>query len=58
LGGLTKILISGNKNKKALIENYFNAINNEKISKMNLANQEIVEAMKMIKDIFRFLKPY
>ena len=58
VGGLTKILISSNKNKKALIENYFNAINDEKISKMNLANQEMVEAIKMIKDIFRFLKPY
>jgi len=58
VGGLTEILISSNKNKKALIDNYFNAINDEKISRMNLANQDIVEAMKMIKDIFRFLKPY
>ena len=57
LGGLTEILISRKKNKRDLIENYFTVIRNEKISRMNLANQDIAEAAELITVIFNFLRP-
>ena len=48
---------SQNKEKKELIENFFSFINNEKISGMNLANQDIAEAAEMIIVIYKFLNP-
>lgn len=57
LGGLTEILISREKNKIDLIENYFTSIKKEKISNMNLANQEIADTAKLINVIFNFLRP-
>jgi len=56
-GGLSKIMMSTKKEKKKLIENYFSTIVNEKISKMNLANQDIAEAAELITVIFKFLIP-
>ena len=56
-GGLSKIMKSQNKDKKELIENFFSFINNEKISGMNLANQDIAEAAELITVIFNFLRP-
>jgi len=55
IGGL--IEISYNKNKKDLIEIYFTAIKDEKISKMNLGNHDIAEAADLITTIFKFLRP-
>ncbi len=40
-----------------LIKNYFSVIMNEKIPKMNLANQDIAEAAELITVIFKFLIP-
>ena len=57
MGGLTKILISNKKNKRDLIVNYFNVIKDEKISSMNLANEDIFQAAKVINAIFRFVRP-
>ena len=56
-GGLAKIMKSQNKEKKELIETFFSFINNEKISGMNLANQDIAEAAEMIIVIYKFLNP-
>jgi hypothetical protein len=49
---------SPKKEKKWLIEKYFTAIMNEKISGRNLASQEIVQSANQIISIFRFLKPH
>jgi uncharacterized protein len=57
VGGLTKIAKSPSEEKKELIENYFTAVINEKISEMNLANQDIAQAAEMITSIFIFIKP-
>ena len=56
-GGLAKIILSKKKEKKELIKNYFSVIMNEKIPKMNLANQDIAEAAELITVIFKFLIP-
>ena len=56
-GGLAKILRSKTKDKKELIETFFSFIKDEKISGMNLANQDIAEAAEMITAIFKFLNP-
>lgn len=56
-GGLAKIIISKKEEKKELIKNYFSVIMNEKIPKMNLANQDIAEAAELITVIFKFLIP-
>ena len=56
-GGLANIMISQKKENKGLIENYFSFIKNEKIAKMNLANQDIAEAAELITQIFNFLGP-
>ncbi|MDC0206202.1 zf-TFIIB domain-containing protein [Nitrospinae bacterium] len=56
-GGLAKIILSKKKEKKELIKNYFSVIMNEKIPKMNLANQDIAEAAELIALIFKFLIP-
>ena len=57
VGGLIEILMSGKKNRNNLIKNYLNVIRNEKISNMHLANEDISQAAKMIKAIFRFISP-
>jgi len=56
-GGLSKIMMSANKEKKELIENFSCFIMNEKILKMNLVNQDIAEASELITVIFKFLIP-
>ena len=50
-------MMSTNKEKKELIENFFCFIMNEKILKMNLSNQGIAEASELITVIFKFLIP-
>ena len=57
IGGLGKIILSKKKEKKELIENYFSIIMNEKISKMDLSNQDIAEAAELITVIIKFLIP-
>ena len=56
-GGLAKAMKCQNKEKNELIETFFSFINNEKISGMNLANQDIAEAAEMIIVIYKFLNP-
>jgi uncharacterized protein len=57
MGGLSKIIKSHSKEKKELIEAYYTAIKNEKIAEMNLLNQDVAQAVKMIISIFNFIKP-
>ena len=57
VGGLAKIMKLQQGGKKEDLEKYFTAIMDEKISGMNLANQDMAQAAKMITSIFRFLKP-
>ena len=40
-----------------LLKKYFSVIFDEKISGMNLANQDVSQAAKFITEIFNFLKP-
>ena len=55
VGGLVKIMNSPQEEQKELLEKYFTAIIDEKIYGMNLGNQDIAQAAKMITSIFRFL---
>ena len=57
MGGLAKIVKSSSEEKKELIEIYFTTIMNEKISEMNLGNQDVAQAAELIKKIFDFLRP-
>jgi Zn-finger nucleic acid-binding protein len=57
VGGLVKIMSSPQEKMKELREKYFTAIMNEKISGMNLENQDIAQAAAYITAIFNFLKP-
>ena len=57
VGGLVKIINSQQEERKELLEKYFTAIMNEKISGMNLENQDIAQAAAYITAIFNFLKP-
>lgn len=57
VGGLAKIVKSPTKEKKELIENYFTAVIDKKISGMNFASQDVAQAAEMITSIFRFLNP-
>jgi Zn-finger nucleic acid-binding protein len=57
VGGLSKIIRSNSKEKKELIEVYFTAIRNEKISEMSLLNEDVAQAVKLIISIFNFIKP-
>lgn len=57
VGGLEKILKLPSIEKERLLENYFKVIRNEKISGMNLANQDMAQAAAYITAIFNFLKP-
>ena len=57
VGGLAKIVKSSSEEKKELIEIYFTTIMNEKISGMNLGNQDVAQAAELIKKIFDFLRP-
>jgi uncharacterized protein len=57
VGGLVKIMNSPQEEKKELLEKYFTAIMGEKISEMNLANEDIAKAVEMITSIFNFLNP-
>ncbi len=56
VGGLVKIMESSREDKKELIEKYFTAIMDEKISGMNLGNQDVAQAAKLITNIFNFLR--
>ena len=57
VGGLSKIIRSNSKEKKELIEVYFTAIRNEKISEMSLLNEDVAQAVKLIISIFNIIKP-
>ena len=57
VGGLAKIAKSPSEEKKELIENYFTAVIDEKISGMNLANQDITQVAEMITAVFNFIRP-
>jgi Zn-finger nucleic acid-binding protein len=57
VGGLVKIMSLPQEEQKELLENYFTAIMDEKISWMNLANQDIAQAARLISSIFSFLRP-
>ena len=57
VGGLVKIMNSPQEERKELLEIYFTAIMDEKISGMNLGNQDIAQAAELIKKIFDFLRP-
>jgi Zn-finger nucleic acid-binding protein len=57
VGGLAKIIKSQQGEKKKLIENYFTAVVDEKILEMNLANEDIAQAVEMITSIINFIKP-
>ena len=57
VGGLSKIIQSQQEGKEEDLEKYFTAIMDEKISGINIANQDMAQAAKMITSIFRFLKP-
>jgi Zn-finger nucleic acid-binding protein len=57
VGGLAKIMNSSQEERKKLLEKYFTAIMDEKISGMNLVNEDIAQAAIMITVIFDFLKP-
>lgn len=54
-GGLIDIMKTSKKEES--LEIYFAAIINEKISGMNLGNQDIAEAAAFITVIFNFLNP-
>ena len=57
VGGLAKIMNSSQEERKKLLEKYFTAIMDEKISEMNLGNQDVAQAAELIKKIFNFLRP-
>jgi uncharacterized protein len=57
VGGLSKLVKSQQGEKEEALEKYFTAIMGDKISGMNLANEDIVQAAKTISSIFNFIKP-
>ncbi len=57
VGGLVKIMNSPQEERKELLEKYFTAIMDGKISGMNLENQDVAQAAELITSIFRFLIP-
>ena len=57
VGGLVKIINSQQEERKELLEKYFTAIIDEKISRMNLGNQDVAQAAELITTIFSFLRP-
>jgi len=57
VGGLVKVMSSPQEERKELLEKYFTAIMDGKISGMNLGNEDIAQAAEMITSIFRFLNP-
>ena len=57
VGGLSKIIQSQQEGKEEDLEKYFTAIMDEKISGMNLGNQDVAQAAELIKKIFNFLRP-
>ena len=57
VGGLIDLIKTSKKGKDELVENYFTFIMDEKVSEMNLANEDIEEAAKWIKIILSFLTP-
>ncbi len=56
-GGLAKLLGSSGANKRKLHQKYLAAIINEKIGGMNLINEDVAQAAKLITAVFRFLSP-
>ena len=56
-GGLGNIIKLSGEEKNVLLKKYNSAIINQKISGMNLANQDIAEAANSITKIFMFLSP-
>ena len=56
-GGLVKVMSSPQEERKELLEKYFTAIVDEKISGMNLENQDVAQAAELITTIFSFLRP-
>jgi uncharacterized protein len=57
VGGLAKIMNSPQEQRKELVEKYFTAIMDEKISEMNRASQDVAQAVVLITAIFNFLNP-
>ena len=57
VGGLVKIMNSPQEERKELLEKYFTAIIDGKISGMNLGNQDVAQAAELIIAIFNFLNP-
>jgi uncharacterized protein len=57
VGGLVKIMNSPKEDRKELLEKYFTAIMDEKISEMNRASQDVAQAVELITAIFNFLNP-
>ena len=57
VGGLVKIMNSPQEQRKELVEKYFTAIMDGKISGMNLGNQDVAQAAELITAIFNFLNP-
>ena len=57
VGGLVKIMNSPQEQRKELVEKYFTAIMDGKISGMNLGNQDVAQAAELIIAIFNFLNP-
>ena len=57
VGGLVKIMNSPQEQRKELLEKYFTAIMDGKISGMNLGNQDVAQAAELIIAIFNFLNP-
>ena len=48
---------SPQEQRKELVEKYFTAIMDEKISEMNRASQDVAQAVVLITAIFNFLNP-
>ena len=57
VGGLVKIMNSPLEGRKELLEKYFTAIMDEKISGMNRGNQDVAQAAELIINIFNFVRP-